>query len=62
MYRASPPGGPYTKLNTAPVTGTKYEDTSVEAGRTYSYKVTAVDAKNVESRASGDIVATVPTP
>jgi hypothetical protein len=62
VYRASPPGGPYTKLNSVPVTATQYEDTTVHPGRTYSYRVIAVDSKNIASRAEGDILATVPSP
>jgi ABC-type glycerol-3-phosphate transport system substrate-binding protein len=62
IYRASTPGGRYTKLNSKPVVGIQYQDTSVEAGQTYSYYVTAVNAINVESRASDAVIATVPTP
>ena len=62
VYRAPAPGGPYTKLNSTPIATLKYEDTSVEAGHTYSYKVTAVDAKNVESGGAGDIITKVPGP
>src|ERR1700730_9844285 len=62
VYRAPAPGGPYTKLNSTPIATLNYEDTSVEAGHTYSYKVTAVDAKNVESGGAGDIITKVPGP
>ena len=56
------PDGQYTRLVSKPVTGTQYQDNSVEAGHTYTYYVTAVNAINVESRASEVVTATVPTP
>jgi fibronectin type 3 domain-containing protein len=62
VYRATPPGGPYTRLNSEPLTVTQYTDTAVDAGHTYTYYVTAVDSKKSESRASNDVLAAVPTP
>ena len=62
IYRAASPGGPYMKLNSAPVSATQYTDTTVEAGHTYAYHVTAVGAKGVESLPSQDTSATVPSP
>ena len=41
--------------------GTEYTDRTVAAGKTYSYYVTSVDFKGVESKPSGKITATVPT-
>ena len=43
IYRAAAPGGPYTLLTPAGVTGTSYEDKSVVNGRTYFYRATSVD-------------------
>src|SRR5262249_46016836 len=40
VYRSS--GGAYSKLNSAPLTGTTYSDTSTVDGTTYTYKLTAV--------------------
>jgi hypothetical protein len=59
VYRASPPGGP-AKLTLRMVTGLQYTDNTVEAGRTYSYYVTAVDFKGNESNPSKVITVTVP--
>src|ERR1700730_18205746 len=47
VYRASPSGGPI-KLTARIVSGTQYVDTTVEAGRTYSYSVTSVDFSGKE--------------
>ncbi|OUS76429.1 hypothetical protein B1748_12155 [Paenibacillus sp. MY03] len=48
IYRASASGGPFTKVNTEPVTATSYIDTGLTAGTTYYYQVTAVQG-GVES-------------
>src|ERR1035437_5087257 len=62
VYRSFPPGAPFMKLTPQPVAGTQYIDTTAEAGNTYTYYVTSVDSKGVESRPSGKTVATVPIP
>ncbi len=62
VYRATTPNGPSSKLNSEPIMTTHYTDTSVEAGHTYTYHVTAVDGKKRESPATPDVTATVPTP
>jgi len=46
LYRSTTPGGNYTKVNTALISGTQYDDTSVAAGTTYYYVVTSVDPDN----------------
>ena len=60
VYRESQPGGA-VKLTTRTVSGTQYTDKTVEAGHTYSYYVTSVDLKGIESKPSAKITATVPT-
>jgi hypothetical protein len=40
VYRST--GGAYTKLNSAPLTGTTYSDTATVDGTTYTYKLNAV--------------------
>ncbi len=62
VYRAENPGGPYKKLNSSPIQETTYKDPSVQAGHTYFYLVTAVDAKGHESGFSNQVRATVPSP
>jgi len=62
VYRATPPNGPYSKLNPEPIMTTHFTDTRVEAGHTYTYHVTAVDGKKLESAATTDVTATVPSP
>lgn len=54
--------GPYTKLNTALVSGLSFSDTSVVAGKTYFYVVTAVDAQGNESLFSNQGAGVIPTP
>ncbi len=62
IYRAAQSGGPYTKLNSSLVHTTNYTDTTVQAGRTYLYVVTATDAQGHESEFSNKIQAVVPSP
>jgi hypothetical protein len=62
VYRAQSPGGPYTSLNSVPVTTTQYLDLVVQAGQTYYYVVTAVDSHDVESEYSNEVSTTIPTP
>ena len=60
VYRASPPAA-RVKLTAKPIPDTQYIDRAVEAGRTYSYSVTAVDSKGRESKPSGIVTVTIPT-
>lgn len=54
--------GPYTKLNTALVSGLSYSDKSVVAGKTYFYVVTAADAAGNESVFSNEGTGKITTP
>jgi hypothetical protein len=45
VYRSS--GGPYTKLNGSPLSGTTYTDTSAADGAAYTYRVRAVSSGSV---------------
>jgi hypothetical protein len=60
VYRASAQGGPFTKLTATPITGTSYTDRTVQAGNTYYYAATAVDASNQESAYSAAAQSVVP--
>lgn len=62
VYRASVPGGPYTRLTLTPIATPSYSDTSVEAGQVYFYVVTAISIGGVESLFSNETKATVPSP
>jgi hypothetical protein len=64
VYRATAPTGPFTTpLNTAPIVGTTYKDTTVQAGQTYYYVATAVAANGTESDFSSPAIqATIPAP
>jgi len=62
VYRDSMPGPVAAKLNDKPVTETKYADANVVPGHTYSYYVTAVDARGRESGPTTRVMARVPSP
>ena len=62
VYRGTASGGPYTVLNSALVSETQYQDSSVQSGQTYYYVVTAVDSNEVESIYSNQVSAIIPTP
>ena len=62
IYRGGQTGGPYTRLNPSVQPGLTYSDSGVQAGLTYFYVVTAVDANSVESTFSNEAAAVVPTP
>ena len=60
VLRSQSAGGPYTQLNTAPATGTTYDDTNVKTGNTYYYEVIASDLAGNQSPPSNQVSATVP--
>ena len=62
IYRGTASGGPYTQLNSTPVSAVTYQDSSVLGGQKYYYVVKAVGSGNTLSVASNEIVATVPSP
>jgi invasion protein IalB len=59
VFRGIVSGGPYTQLNSSLVSGTSYTDSSVTAGTTYYYVVTAV-ASGVQSADSNQATAVIP--
>jgi hypothetical protein len=59
VYRASASSGPFTVLNgTSPVSGTSYDDTTVQGSTTYYYEVKSVDSSGVESAPAGPVQVT----
>lgn len=60
IYSGSTSGGPYTKVNSTSVMPTSYNDNSVQAGQTYYFVVTAINASNVESDYSNEVSALIP--
>jgi fibronectin type 3 domain-containing protein len=62
VYRRSAPGANYVRLNSEPLKATQYTDTTVESSHSYTYYVTAVDSRKIESTASTMVSATVPAP
>jgi uncharacterized protein YjdB len=59
-YRSTTSGGPYTKLNSSLISGTSYDDQTVQSGTTYYYVTTAVNSLGLESVYSNEAAATVP--
>jgi hypothetical protein len=59
VYRADS-NGSFAPLNTSIVTQTSYVDHSVQSGTAYTYYVTSVDAADVESSPSSQIILTIP--
>jgi hypothetical protein len=63
VYRATASTGPFTTpMNASPITGTTYTDTTVQAGQTYYYVVTAVISSGQESAYSSPASGTIPSP
>jgi hypothetical protein len=62
VLRGTQSGGPYTQVNSTTVAGTSYTDSTVTAGTTYYYVVTAVDGSGNQSPNSSQVSATIPTP
>jgi len=65
VYRGTKPGPPYTaftKLTPSPIAATTYTDSSMDAGATYYYVVTAVNRGGKESIYSNQASATIASP
>lgn len=64
VFRATSSTGPFTTpLNSSPITGLTYTDTSVVAGTTYYYVATAVATGGVQSAdSSPPVQAAIPSP
>lgn len=62
ILRGTVSGGPYAQVNSLLVTGTSYQDTTVQAGQTYYYVTTAIDSQGGESLNSNQATAVVPFP
>jgi len=54
------PNGPPARLTTEPIDALELTDTGVESGRTYLYRVTAVDQEGNESDPGPEVAAEVP--
>jgi hypothetical protein len=62
VYRSSDSGVRFTKLKSAPIATTQYDDSTVQSGQTYLYAATSLDSRNVESGFSNEATVTIPTP
>jgi hypothetical protein len=60
VYRSVQSGGPYSRLNSALLSGTSYTDGSVQSGGTYYYVSTAISSNNAESAYSNQAIAIIP--
>ena len=60
VYVASQSGGPFTRVNAAPITSTTYTDTSLVSGKTYYFVTTSVESNGTESVHSNQVTAVIP--
>jgi hypothetical protein len=60
VYRRPGETGAFERLTAQPVATAEYVDTAVQAGQSYTYRVTAVDQAGNESAASGEVRAAAP--
>jgi hypothetical protein len=60
VYRALSPGTSFTRMSAAPISTTRFTDTSVVSGDTYEYEVTAVSSTGIESPRSAPVTAVIP--
>ena len=62
VYRGTTKGGPYAQINPVLDASTDYTDSTVSAGTTYYYVVTAIDSNNMQSTNSNEAKVVIPTP
>ena len=62
VHRGTTSGGPYAPIGSVAATLTAYTDLTVDAGATYYYVVTAVNASALVSPYSNEIEAVIPSP
>jgi hypothetical protein len=60
IYRSTASGGPYAKLDSAPVAALDYTDSTVQSGTDYFYVVTSVESSGAQSSYSSQISISVP--
>lgn len=60
VYRSRTSGGPYTKLNSTPLTSPFYEDKTAPPGSTYYYVSTAIDTRGMEGPFSNERQVVIP--
>ena len=60
VYRREGDTGDFTRVTAQPLEAAEYVDTAVQSGRSYSYRVTAIDQTGNESAPGGEVRAAVP--
>ena len=60
VYRRAGGDGGFERISAQPVENAEFTDTGAASGRTYTYRVTAVDAAGNESGPGGEIRTNVP--
>jgi hypothetical protein len=60
VYRGTTSGGPYSKIDSSPLSGLSYTDTTVQAGVEYYYVVTSLNSDGSESGYSTQASASIP--
>ncbi len=62
VYRSTTENGVYTKLNSSPLAGSSYLDTTAGSGAQVFYRVKAIDSSENESASSATVAVTPPLP
>jgi len=62
IYRGLKSGGPYSQINPTVDATASYTDNTVQAGQTYYYVTTSVDAAGMQSAYSNETQAVIPSP
>jgi hypothetical protein len=62
VYRSQSNKNSFSRITSALLSSTDYDDTTAESGNTYYYAVTAVTSSGAESAFSNEATAVIPTP
>jgi hypothetical protein len=60
VYRRAGAGGAFERVTAQPVVAAEYVDSNVTSGKTYTYRVTAIDQAGNESAPGGEVRADAP--
>lgn len=60
VYRSTTSGGPYTKLDSAPIAALDYTDSTVQSGTEYFYVATSIASNGAQSGYSSQISVSIP--
>jgi fibronectin type 3 domain-containing protein len=60
VYRRAGTSGTFERVTPQPVVAAEYADSNVTSGKTYTYRVTAIDQAGNESAPGGEVRADAP--